>query len=148
MLWWKRISMLVGMNTKAGDYSNTHGWPDRSKNPDQPRLVRWSGYYDSDFLVRSVVRIFFKTVRLKYDDTHSDQKFSESSTPSLREIAYETPPYCVETLTKRPSTEGLDFIFGEFLVRMCVIIFETHWWTLEYPKSQSVQLSTKVRQIQ
>ena len=32
------------------------------------------------------------TVRLKYDDTHTDQKFSESERyPSLREDAHETP---------------------------------------------------------
>ena len=63
MLWWKRVIMLVRLNTKTGDYSHTNGHPDRTQNPDQSRLVRWSGYYDSDFLVRSVVRIFSKNTR-------------------------------------------------------------------------------------
>ena len=54
-------------------------------------------------------------------------------TPSLRGNAHETPPHCVETSpqcvktpTKRSRTEVVELTFREFLVRMGVIIFETH----------------------
>ena len=60
------------------------------------------------------------TVRTKHNDTHSDQNFSESELfPSLRENAHETP-------MKRSITEAVELTFREFLVRMGVIIFETH----------------------
>ena len=59
-------------------------------------------------------------MRLKYDDTHSDQNFSESELfPSLRGNAHETP-------MKRPRNEGVELTFGEFPLRMGVIMFETH----------------------
>ena len=62
------------------------------------------------------------TPYLKYDDTHSDQKFSES----------EIYPLIVETPTKRSRTEGLYFTFRKFLFRMGVIIFESHCIIFEY----------------
>ena len=44
------------------------------------------------------------------------------TTPTKRpRNAYETPPHCVETPTKRPHSEGDWFSFREFLVRMGVI---------------------------
>ena len=53
------------------------------------------------------------TVRLKYDDTHYDQKFFEILLyPPLRGNAY--------------ALRGVELTFREFLVRMGVIIFETH----------------------
>ena len=47
-------------------------------------------------------------IQPKYDDTHSDQKFS------------------VETPMKRRRIKGVELNFREFLVRMRVIRFETH----------------------
>ena len=63
------------------------------------------------------------TVRLKYDDTHSDQQFFEIDTilphpvetPTQGPLnAHEMPPHCVEpspqcmeTPTKRPHSEGV-----------------------------------------
>ena len=77
------------------------------------------------------------TVRLKYDDTHSDQKFSESELSPL--ITWKRPLNAHETPTKRlliawkrpfsawkrPRNEGVELSFREFLVRMGAIIFET-----------------------
>ena len=88
-------------------------------------------------------------MRLKYDDTHSDQKFSENGvwplivwkrprdvhlTPTKRlRNAYERPPHCVETppqfeetLTKHPNTEEEELTFSEFLVRIGNVIFQMH----------------------
>ena len=76
------------------------------------------------------------SVRLKYYDTHSDQEFSESEVYPL--IARKRPHNAHEMPTKRllitwkplrspPRNEGVEIItFREFLIRMGVIIFETH----------------------
>ena len=58
-------------------------------------------------------------MRLKYDDTRCDQKFSESE-------VYKTPTKRLLIAWKRPRNEGVEITFREFLVRMGVIMFETH----------------------
>ena len=74
-------------------------------------------------------------MRLKYDDTHSDQKFSGSLLYPLSAWVF------INAVSRRfhamrrrlvgvtwafPRNEGGQFAFREFLVRMGAIVFETH----------------------
>ena len=68
------------------------------------------------------------TVRLKYDETHPDQKFPASELYPLiaRKRPRGTTSWSLEAPTKRPRTEGVYFTFREFLVRMGVIVFDKY----------------------
>ena len=57
------------------------------------------------------------TVFLKYDDPHSDKKFSEIEllfTPSLHVNSHVTPQQFVRMPTKRPRTEWYSWFSGNF----------------------------------
>ena len=79
---------------------------------------------EGEFTISSFKFSIPHTVHLKYDDIHSDQKFSESELYPL--IAWKRPLNAQETPTKHPRNKGVELNFRVFLFRMGVIIFETH----------------------